>query len=86
MRRTVMFGGIAFLLMMAPAAYTEIAPASAWQTRETPVYSDPDDNWAKDPSIIKAGDTFQGTSDGGKTFQIGLAIHPARPVGLDDGK
>jgi len=29
---------------------------------------------------------FQGTSDGGKTFQIGLAIHPARPIGLDDGK
>jgi hypothetical protein len=76
MRRTVMFVGIALLLVTAPAAHTEIAPASAWQTRETPVYSDPDDNWAKDPSIIKAGDTYymyytsanpwQDTGEGGK--------------------
>jgi len=76
MRRTVLFAGIAFLLMRAPAAWTEMAPPSAWQARETPVYSDPDDHWAKDPSVIKAGDTYymyytsanpwQDTGEGGK--------------------
>lgn len=31
---------------------------SEWKPEQTPVYCDPDDDWAKDPSIIKAGDTY----------------------------
>ncbi len=34
------------------------ATTSPWQTSETPIYCDPDDDWAKDPSVIKAGDTY----------------------------
>ncbi len=42
-----------------PVALLEASVAtSAWQAAELPVYSDPDDNWAKDPSIIKAGETY----------------------------
>lgn len=32
--------------------------ASAWKADELPVYCDPDDDWAKDPSIIRVGDTW----------------------------
>jgi len=47
-----------------------------WQAEETPVYTDPEDDWAKDPSVIQAGDTYymyytsanpwQGDGSGGK--------------------
>lgn len=50
--------GFAILLMMAPALGAETAPEPAWQAAELPVYCDPDDDWAKDPSAIKAGDTY----------------------------
>ena len=54
------------LLSMAlgvPASPAAEAPVlqvatSAWQAAESPVYRDPDDDWAKDPSVIKAGDTY----------------------------
>jgi len=32
--------------------------ASEWQPFDLPVYCDPDDDWAKDPSVIKAGNTY----------------------------
>lgn len=35
-----------------------VVATSAWQALEGPVYTDPEDDWAKDPSIIKAGDTY----------------------------
>ncbi len=35
-----------------------LVATSAWQAIETPVFCDPDDDWAKDPSVIKAGDTY----------------------------
>ncbi len=31
---------------------------SEWKAAESPVYCDPDDDWAKDPSVIKAGDSY----------------------------
>lgn len=31
---------------------------SAWVATESPVYCDPDDDWAKDPSVIKVGETW----------------------------
>lgn len=31
---------------------------STWKAAESPVYCDPDDDWAKDPAVIKAGDTW----------------------------
>ncbi len=50
--------------------------AGTWQAAAEPVYRDPDDDWAKDPSVIKAGDTYfmyytsanpwQGDGSGGK--------------------
>lgn len=49
---------------------------SEWRICDEPVYIDQDDSWAKDPSVIKAGDTFymyytsanpwQGDGSGGK--------------------
>ena len=45
----------------ADAAAVGIAPrvaSSEWMPAESPVYCDPDDDWAKDPSVIKAGDTY----------------------------
>ena len=30
----------------------------AWQAAEVPVFRDPDDDWAKDPSVIRVGDTW----------------------------
>ena len=52
------------------------AGARAWKAEEAPVYCDPDDDWAKDPSVIQAGDTYymyytsanpwQDTGQGGK--------------------
>jgi hypothetical protein len=41
----------------APAEPNAPAP-SLWKTDPNCVYRDPDDDWAKDPSIIKAGDTY----------------------------
>ena len=32
--------------------------ASEWMPAESPVYCDPDDDWAKDPSVIKDGATY----------------------------
>ena len=32
--------------------------AGTWKTAEQPVYRDPDDDWAKDPSVVKFGDTY----------------------------
>ncbi len=31
---------------------------SKWEVLQEPVYSDQDDDWAKDPSVIKVGDTW----------------------------
>jgi hypothetical protein len=31
---------------------------SQWVAVETPIYRDPEDDWAKDPSVIKAADTY----------------------------
>ena len=43
----------------SPAGSPEAQVATtAWQAAESPVYCDPDDDWGKDPSIIKAGDTY----------------------------
>ncbi|MDA0991432.1 MAG: hypothetical protein O3A51_11860, partial [Verrucomicrobia bacterium] len=49
---------------------------STWVAAEVPVYCDPDDDWAKDPSVINVGDTWymyytsanpwQGDGSGGK--------------------
>ena len=35
-----------------------VLAAGAWRTAELPVYRDPDDDWAKDPSVVKVGDTY----------------------------
>ncbi len=35
-----------------------VVTSSAWQAAELPVYCNPDDDWAKDPSVIKVGDTY----------------------------
>ena len=35
-----------------------VVTSSAWQAAELPVYCDPDDDWAKDPSVIKVGNTY----------------------------
>jgi len=48
---------------VAPASAGEIpaetqVATSAWVAAELPVYCDPEDDWAKDPSVIKAGDTW----------------------------
>ena len=42
----------------APPAVSgnHLVATSAWQAAEAPVFCDPDDDWAKDPSVIKAGD------------------------------
>ena len=58
---------------LAPAA---TAAAGVWKTAEEPVYRDPDDDWAKDPSVVRVGDTWymyytsanpwQGDGTGGK--------------------
>jgi len=58
-----------------PAACLQVA-TSAWAAAEAPVFRDPDDDWAKDPSVIRAGDTYylfytsanpwQGDGSGGK--------------------
>ncbi|MEI6810213.1 MAG: family 43 glycosylhydrolase [bacterium] len=42
----------------AQSSYETLVATSTWVAAETPVYVDPDDDWAKDPSIIKAGDTW----------------------------
>ncbi len=34
------------------------AGTRSWKANESPVFCDPDDDWAKDPSVIKAGDTY----------------------------
>ncbi len=34
------------------------AATSVWQAAAQPIFCDPDDDWAKDPSIIKVGDTY----------------------------
>ena len=58
-----------------PKCDTQLA-TSEWKAAEAPVYCDPEDDWAKDPAVIKAGDTFymyytsanpwQGDGSGGK--------------------
>lgn len=40
-----------------PATQVPGSP-SIWKASEKPVYCDPDDDWAKDPSIIKVGTTY----------------------------
>jgi predicted GH43/DUF377 family glycosyl hydrolase len=40
------------------ASAVDDAVNPAWKAEEKPVYTDPVDQWAKDPSIIKAGDTY----------------------------
>ena len=44
----------------AESGVMAVAPLAAgiWRTAEQPVYRDPDDDWAKDPSVIKVGDTY----------------------------
>ena len=49
--------GVAHCRGAAPAIGVPVAPA-AWQAAEAPVYVDPDDDWAKDPSVIRMGDTW----------------------------
>ncbi|MCY3018267.1 MAG: family 43 glycosylhydrolase [Planctomycetota bacterium] len=59
-----------------PAGSAAQVATTAWQAAESPVYCDPNDDWAKDPSVIKAGDTYymyytsanpwQGDGSGGK--------------------
>jgi len=60
--------GLVFLAVMPGATLSPAAGApeqpvlqvatSAWVAAELPVYCDPDDDWAKDPSVIKVGDTW----------------------------
>lgn len=50
--------GLAGILLMVLQAFAQDVVTSAWQACEVAVYSDPEDDWAKDPSIIKAGDTW----------------------------
>lgn len=38
-----------------PAAAVAIG---TWRTAEVPIYQDPDDDWAKDPSVIQVRDTW----------------------------
>jgi hypothetical protein len=74
MIKTVM--RVCFFLTIALVAYAQNVETSSWQAAELPVYSDPDDNWAKDPSVIKEGDIYymfytsanpwQDTGEGGK--------------------
>jgi len=42
----------------APAPPASAVAAATWKTADEPVYRDPDDDWAKDPSVIKVGDTW----------------------------
>jgi predicted GH43/DUF377 family glycosyl hydrolase len=56
MRPVILCLSLALLAGRMPAA-AQVAQAT-WKTAEEPVYRDPDDDWAKDPSIIKAGDTY----------------------------
>ena len=44
----------------SPAVEPPKTPVAAaeWHAAESPVYCDPDDDWAKDPSVIKAGNTY----------------------------
>ena len=43
----------------APAVEPQLQVAtSEWIAAQSPVYCDPDDDWAKDPSVIQAGDTY----------------------------
>jgi len=82
------FGGTAGRAAEVPvgAAMSQMA-TSTWQAAESPVYCDPDDDWAKDPSVIKAGDTYymyytsancwQDTGSGGKGLaRIDYATSP----------
>ena len=39
-------------------AGSEPLATSEWKAAEAPIYRDPEDDWAKDPSIIQVGDTF----------------------------
>ncbi|MEI7900157.1 MAG: family 43 glycosylhydrolase [bacterium] len=56
---TLLFG-----LPCSQAAEAPVTPpvlqvaTSEWRTAESPVYCDPDDDWAKDPSVIKVGGTW----------------------------
>jgi len=55
---------LALLLAHGQAEEPAMAPLAApvanatWKTAEEPVYRDPDDDWAKDPSVFKASDTW----------------------------
>ena len=51
---------MAFGLPLGRGAALPAGPlaTAAWQAAESPVYIDPDDDWAKDPSVIKAGDAY----------------------------
>ena len=52
--------GVAHGLGAGPAVPPAGGPegAGVWQAAAEPVYRDPDDDWAKDPSVIKVGDTW----------------------------
>lgn len=36
----------------------DLGLVGTWQAADLPVYCDPDDDWAKDPSVIKIGNTY----------------------------
>jgi len=63
----------------SPQAGQPNATASPWQTDEQPVYCDPNDNWAKDPSIIKAGDTYYMFYTSANPWQTGGAGGKGEP-------
>jgi hypothetical protein len=51
---------IALALIFQDSRAAEKAPGltNTWKAAESPIYCDPEDDWAKDPSVIKVGDTY----------------------------
>ena len=50
--------GVVAISQLSRAVETAAGLTDTWQAAELPVYCDPDDDWAKDPSVIKVGEVF----------------------------
>ena len=52
--------GVPYGWAAGPVVNTVVSQVSTskWEVLQEPVYSDQDDDWAKDPSVIKVGDTW----------------------------
>ena len=59
----IAIAGSALLLLLSSAMAVESSSptqgvTAKWEAAESPVYQDPEDDWAKDPSVIRVGNTW----------------------------